>query len=548
MGVHQTVEDCPDALCDAASSQSNLPFSSELPKGPLDMFHKAAEQFGLLAIERYVSCLTEPEQVALPQMRCLRWFYKPISGEPEYPRSVKLTVGLFPVCPSDSEAAPPAPIIVRCFFLKRARLSSEAAFLFSNANCESIDPAPLTCTSGGMRIMTYLPSKDGTFCHNQIVCASFIDGSFSLREAITERGMEKEHIRWLLARSLAALHSLPCEPLVLLTFYHWAGTMAQRLRYVSSHLRGAEAPPNLAQRIVALSGMSERIDALPRFPGTGDLQTKNMVLDDNGTVTIVNVEYMQPLARIWDLVWVLILDDACTGLLSDGYAPLEGEDHGILWAQKFAAALAVYNAHSRTRLTAEEAECFPFALEIKTMQISSIRFCGFEEEAAACCKVFEASPSNTSVLLQVLRDAVAGVPFAPVYTSSGGAPKYKDFLQAPFAFFPECRSVILDALHAGATIRPALLYYNGTFAPVHGGHIEAAALAATRMEREGYTVVGVAFSPCKQTYANQEVRTHRRTLLRPVLTDTRAHRVAADGVWRPCKSLFEGLCSFHPFR
>ena len=69
------------------------------PKAPWICSTKLLSQFGLLAIERYVSCLTEPEQVALPQMRCLRWFYKPISGEPEYPRSVKLTVGLFPSVP-----------------------------------------------------------------------------------------------------------------------------------------------------------------------------------------------------------------------------------------------------------------------------------------------------------------------------------------------------------------------------------------------------------------------------------------------------------------
>ena len=261
---------------------------------------------------------------------------------------------------------------------------------------------------------------------------------------------------------------------------------------------------------------------------------------------------MQPLARIWDLVWVLILDDACTGLLSDGYAPLEGEDHGNLMGTKICRCVSCLQCpqphppHSRRGRvlplrTGKSRPCRsrPFASVGSKKRRLLVAKCSrrLRRTPLCCFKCFE-------TLLLVCH--------LPLCTRQAAvAPKYKDFLQAPFAFLPRMsqRDFWTHSMREPLFALPCCTT-TGLLLLCTAGHIEARRAGCyangARGVHGGWALAW--FSPCKQTLRRQEVRTHRRTICgRSVLTDTARNRVAAGWRWRPCSRYRKDCARSTPF-
>ncbi|ETO04544.1 hypothetical protein RFI_32854 [Reticulomyxa filosa] len=54
-------------------------------------------------------------------------------------------------------------------------------------------------------------------------------------------------------------------------------------------------------------------------------------------------------------------------------------------------------------------------------------------------------------------------------------------------------------------IRSCVIYYNGTFAPIHPGHVDTMKTAKSYLEQNGFRVLGVYLSPCWNGYLRNKM-------------------------------------------
>lgn len=74
-------------------------------------------------------------------------------------------------------------------------------------------------------------------------------------------------------------------------------------------------------------------------------------------------------------------------------------------------------------------------------------------------------------------------------------------------FIPTDKLKAPTKLKEGVT--PLVIFYNGTFAPVHAGHLNALQTAFDYFNSANYEVIGAYMSPCWSGYANRKLQEQR---------------------------------------
>jgi hypothetical protein len=451
------------------------------------------------------------------------------------------------ICDAYSQAS----VEASCALINKSH-SLDGFWTRSFANVMALPPVP-----GAARFQSFKTTADGRCCVELVdaaapagttphrwVCTRVVPASEPLSESAAFRTTVAK--RLVMARSLAGVLPSPTAPVESARpdwckvdsdgVWVWIGRLEARL---------VEAlrvfPPLDADVVRVLRGILQdhgaEIDALPKSLGTGDLQSKNLLVGDSsaGTVshlrdtpTLINCEILVPIAKLWDLLWLLIVDDRCSGLDSPS------------WSYEFAAALRVYLSHSGQSFS--EAEClhFPAIVQAKIAQVSAAangHWCPHD----VAIRQIKLVQEHREALQRILRAANDDV-FAPVPDMSGRAHDLERALQA--ASILPIEHAMQDALRASR--RPVLLFFNGTYAPVHFGHLCTAVASARRVRElhgDSISIVGVAFSPCHPDYAHHKLnsvssaafftRTRRVSLLLLAIHSSTAQAL--------------GLSEFNPF-
>jgi len=412
--------------------------------------------------------------------------------------------------------------------------SIEKACRFSNFVDSRLQEGTKGSESGSVRILRFLPLK--TSCEGRqylhvttttdekgilkrFVCSQFIPNTFNLREAQEETWLTREAARLHMAKALGVLHSFASHSRKRLDDMSatdwWYGSITERLKLPLKELQTATCSEILENLEKQQDVLSDRVFRLPKFPATSDLQSKNFIISkESGSITIVNTEVLMLATRLWDVLYLLVMDDFCSGF---------GEDESNLeWMPRFAAALGVYYSHLKAgggeddelKFTEEEIELFPLILQVKLAQVAAL---GFERN----CKVL----GKVSLWADSLKDILRRVHNPRSPNLGLASPSEPRFFQC------------FDRISNGNPNKKikAILYFNGTYAPYHIGHLEAAVLAASSIEEqdEQVEVTGIAISPCKQSRVTKKLGENNSLVfsdvLRIALVDLSLNCCPADG-------------------
>ena len=368
------------------------------------------------------------------------------------------------------------------------------------------------------------------------VCSKYIPGTTDLDKAISSGLLTRRSARFHMARALGTLHSFAGQARngvangglgTINPAIPFLGSVASRLQKPLDrlaaptddvkHLADLLQLPGSDRVVLELQsildkGIGSRFAELPLFPSTCDLQTKNYIISyTSGTVTVINTEILMLTARLWDLIYLLVLDDPCSGVFGPlgAMTNLGDEDLEIdpMMIRDFAAAIGVYCAHLKEdslRITAEEAELFPHAVAIKLSQIAVMKVEGHELSARRCFQLVKIIPQLRSVLTAVLIDTGRGIPRCnqlltwepPVVVSSVCSPKTAADRQ-PFNFggFRPCFDRIISGNSAKKT--KALVVLPSSFMAVCASDFCAVVEALESFERQhsDVEIVGIAMAP-----------------------------------------------------
>jgi hypothetical protein len=283
--------------------------------------------------------------------------------------------------------------------------------------------------------------------------------------------------------------------------WDWIGNASSRIRFALKRLD--EQRQNLNQPLLAqkteevlhflLHERCARVDALPVVAGTGDLQLKNILYrPERDEIIPINLEILVPMLRVWDMAWLLLLDDAFTGLHGSPYR----------WLYEFGVALRIHRMHNHGQtLTDEEIFLFPNIVQIRMAMITGVmKRC---EESDGWIRLIE---DQREAIRHVLCCVHCGerIPCPVTFDPTS--------LASSFPFAEEA----LTGVHPKTGLMPVVMFYNGTFAPAHVGHLDAVYQAASclnndRLQIPGFTgkrqsrVIASVFSPCHPAYASQKL-------------------------------------------
>lgn len=383
---------------------------------------------------------------------------------------------------------------------------------------------------GRISFPTYFPMRDGKFVldlHNsekpeRYVCAPMITDTLNLKQAV-DGGFIKspQGARLHMARALAILHSRLATDTVLSSnsacTHYWHGSVSLRLQRAIEHLRSNLQHTDfdelttddhiavVANLEILCDSLQRRINKVPKYPVTTDLQSKNFVINlRTEAITIVNVEILWSSSRLWDLLYLLLIDDNCTGIFKGN----SGSDICRSVLTDFSSAIGVYLAHTgggeKYAFTAEEIEIFPLICQVKLAQVA------FNEAVRADDPCI--SMRNYKLLHLMTHHAEWSQELRSVLRGTGTArlPDLPIVLQDGCSFKHVPFGICLDRIQNGDPTKTtkALVYFNGTYAPFHAGHLEAAASVAKLIEEKNLDceVVGVAISPCMQSHLQNKLK------------------------------------------
>ncbi len=405
---------------------------------------------------------------------------------------------------------------------------------------------------GNVYFAKFFPSIENDFQYtvhynnSYWVCSQYINDS---RTVLDDNVLlpTRQNKRIAMARVLGTLHSFKNEARNLVNqivphpsmanwvghdknrCWDWIGNVESRLQRTGDHIWS----PGLKNLFMT---RANRMDALPKYPSTGDIQSKNIMQAENHSLFLIDHETIVPLSRMWDIYWLLVLDDFGSGVKDTGF--LEGEQNlKPTWAIEFASALQCYMSYCKIPFTEEEVFLFHNMCQIKAGMVASVSglFGDRAEEAkSSCLAIVNGLHNNKDVLRSILSSMQSQ---QGVYPS---IPHIVNNSSRAGSYFPIVVNKLVNK--NGNTGRsPILLHYNGTFCPIHRGHIQAIVFAAKFAERHFGNVVGTLLSPCFSSHAEWKASGSSFTL-------SQRDRISAITLAiNSCEAIEEGINNFNPF-
>ncbi|CAE7446939.1 nadD [Symbiodinium sp. CCMP2456] len=229
------------------------------------------------------------------------------------------------------------------------------------------------------------------------------------------------------------------------------------------------------------------LDALPRQVIHGDFQPKNLMLSPDGSLRICDTETMTQGPRIYDLLFVFMGSDD-GDLLGHWGAALDRLEEYLVasWPldEDELQAMPTALAHLATGIAAWAAQKFENPGSLSPERLMQIITCFSQaakefsdsERITACCR---------------LANCFAGGPAVE--------------LEAYCTYFHRTEELGMGfqcpALETGE--KRAAVFFNGTFSPVHAGHL---ATAESAVKELGFDKVTVVFSPCHDSHEGGKLK------------------------------------------
>eukprot|EP00759_Apiculatamorpha_spiralis_P033875 PhF_6_TR35022/c0_g1_i3/m.50996 len=325
--------------------------------------------------------------------------------------------------------------------------------------------------------------------------------------------------RMALARGIAVVHSCVDVDMLVETpvcpedslvgvdergVWDWIGSVPSRLQMLNqSPIRYTSA-----EHIDSITRQEAFVNSadcvLPRYAGTGDLQLKNILGSNQTAIVPINVEILVPMSRLYDLVWLLILNDAYHGLPTTNKVPQER------WMYDFASALQIYHfQYHKNRhkpFSPEEIQFFPMIVKIKVMQIATVTQAFMQREFQSHLAWIDNHANDIRSLMASGNppNIMRSVP------DNDGEPEHA---QRPYDFLIPA----FQAIQQQQPTKAIVLFMNGTFSPVHLGHMDSLEQAAVAVKRhfsapsdgggggDGCQIAGALVSPCHPQYAEAKL-------------------------------------------
>lgn len=231
------------------------------------------------------------------------------------------------------------------------------------------------------------------------------------------------------------------------------------------------------------------LDALPRQVIHSDFQPKNLMLSPDGSLRICDTETMTQGPRIYDLLFIFMGSDDSDLVGLWGAALDRLEEYLVaswLLDEDELQAMPTALAHLATGIAAWAAQKFENPGSLTPERLLQIITCFSQaaqefldsERIWACCR---------------LANCFAGGPAVE--------------LEAYWTYFhrePDVGACPCPALEPGE--KGAAVFFNGTFSPVHAGHLATAESAVNAVKELGFDKVMVVFSPCHDSHEGGKLK------------------------------------------
>jgi hypothetical protein len=419
------------------------------------------------------------------------------------------------------------------FCSKMRDLINDPENAFGGVNLMSFRALPSENTEGAWICAHVLP-KSPSIAELFSSCLGNDGSNINMAAEEQQRRMVK---RVMLARAIGTLHAASEKPNLLSLIADTNTTYEHYLCDNSEYMRLRNVLNN--EKPIDVEDICDRIAGLSRnIATTNDMQCKNVVVSNIATqsdlypdydhLTIVNCECLVRLNALWELVWIAVLGDECSGFFSANSAGERKPIDAATIGQEFAWALSVYRLYrcgnstiGKAKLfSKEEVELFPEMLIMKLLWISGVVPAGDPrgpETLAAAWRICK--DDDLKKALQAAVESIAE-PDA-IWNQVSLSPSLIDGPEGEFIYpqlfpvlervfdshFSSTRSSSDLGLFNKKPLELLLVHYNGTFAPVHEGHFETLlhGVANAGSLFKGVCVGGF-FSPCSDSCMNDKLK------------------------------------------